>query len=110
MEIEELTTPEAIRRARFLLATPEMLFNEAEGRRIMAGILRGIDGSSCMRKALEQGLDSFVLLETDKAAPSAISSWAMLARSNDYCPKEKVNDALAKALDWEKRPGRRWPT
>lgn len=103
-----LDVPEAIRRARYLLAHPEMLVNEAESRRIFAGMLAGIDRSACVRKALEQGLDVFALLETDMAAPGAIVRWVELASANG-CGKEKINDALATFRRWDALPNRKWP-
>jgi len=103
-----MTPAEALAEARHILSKPEMMFNEASARQLLAGVVAAIDSSQCFAKAVAAGQEVFVLRQQDMAAPSAIKTWAMLAASNG-CGKDKTNEALATAARWEAGSNRKWP-
>lgn len=109
-EPKPLTIPEAMFRARQILATPEMLFDTEGGRRIIVGLLAGIEYSPAYAKAISRGQDVFVLVEQDQVAPYAIRTWAEIS-GNHGTPPEKVLSAQAKAKRWQENalPGKKWP-
>lgn len=98
----------ALAEARHLLARPEMMSTEANLRRVIDGLVRGIDRSKCFATAMAKGLDSFTLLETDKAAPDAMREWAEQAAKNG-CRPAKVSDAFSMASRFEANPNAKWP-
>lgn len=105
---DPLSPAAALAEARHLLARPEMMSNEANLRRLLDGLVRGIDRSKCFATAMAKGLDSFTLLETDKAAPDAIREWANTAEANG-CRPAKVEDAFSMARRFESNPNAKWP-
>lgn len=86
------TPAQCLLEARNLLGNREMMFNEGTARRLLDGLVRGIESSKCFAKALANGEEVFVLRSIDMAAPDAIQAWAALAmqegaskRRNRYC-------------------------
>ena len=99
---------EAIKMARELVANHSVHYAPLTCRDIIEGLLAGIDSSTCFRKALQTGQESFTLRQQDKCAPAAIRLWANLARSNG-CPADRTSDALSIAARWERFPAAKYP-
>lgn len=100
---------EALIRARNLVAHPDMMFGEVEGRRIIAGLLEALDKWPVVAKAIESSAEIFPLASWDMAAPEAIVEWCNAARRHGARP-EKIAEAMGIATHWDTRGDRRWPT
>lgn len=106
--IAALTPAQALLEARNLMSHPGMMFNEGTARRVIDGLIRAIDSSSCFAKAIANGQEVFVLKENDRAAPGAILEWMDEAAAHG-CRQEKLKSAHEKAMRWETLPNRKWP-
>lgn len=104
-----LTPAEALIEARNLDAKPGMTFDERTARRVINGLLRGIDSSKSFAKALANGEEVFVLRSIDRAAPNTILAWVDIAAQHG-CGEEKLKDAHTIAWRWEMLSDRRWPS
>lgn len=105
-DLKAITAADAYAEATAVIASPqEMVFHHKELRRILAGLMAGINRSPCFAKAMRTGCETFVLLETDPAAPKAIDAWASESVSNPECDHsiDKVTQAIEIASQWTGR-------
>lgn len=98
-----ITVAEAIAKAEDCLRQPELLFDTAGARRVILGLLAGLQSSPTYFRALKRGEEVFVLRQRDRAAPDAIKRWCELS-SNHGCPQEKIEQAQVKADRWTAQP------
>lgn len=105
-----MTLSEAFEEAKWLRRMPEGILSPVVARQAIETLYAAIDANPVLRKALERGQEIFVLVQQDRAAPSAITQWADLAKTHG-CPEEKVADAYKKAVRWLEKPdaGKKWP-
>lgn len=108
--VGELTIPEAMIRAKDIIAVPDQLFDTNTARRLLTGLLAALQRSRCYWKAMLKGEEVFVLRQSDRAAIEPMLGWAHLAETHG-CGQDKVQDALAMAHRWRSQDpsATKWP-
>lgn len=104
-----LGAKEALRRARLILSVPEMLVDSRSTRKLIEGLVAGLDKWPTVAQAIERDAEIFPLASWDMASPRSIIVWADNARTHGARP-EKVAEAEGIARHWDTRDERTWPT
>lgn len=105
---QPMTIADAIDKVRWLERTPDGILDPLVAKRVMATLLGAIEASPCYYKAVTQNLPSFTLIP-ERAAVIALREWANAAKAHGARP-EKYEPAFQMAVQWDMRPGIRWPT
>lgn len=100
-DLTAITSAQALAEATLMLSNDETLYSGPEARRIVAGLIAGINRSPCFAKSMSTGCECFVLLETDPAAPATIDSWCYHAKG--VHEDAKLADATVIARRWRER-------
>jgi hypothetical protein len=104
-----MTVAEAIMLAVTIRTQPEFLIDPRAAKRVIDTLLSAIEASPCYLKGVREGIPTFVLLATDRAAIPALTEWIDHAAAHG-CRAEKVENAMSILSNWRKRPDLRWPT
>ena len=110
VHLRPMTLAEAFEEAKWLRRMPEGILSPAIARQTIEVLYAAIDANPVLRKALERNQEIFVLVQQDRCAPAAITTWADMAKAHG-CPAEKVQEAYRKAVRWLEAPdaGKKWP-
>lgn len=105
-----MTIAEAFEEARWLRRMPDGILSPENAKRTIEALYAAIDAHPSLRKALERGQEIFVLVQQDRCAPVAITTWANHAATHG-CPDEKIQDAFRTAVHWLEQDTRqqKWP-
>jgi len=110
MSVPVMTIREAVELAQWLRRTPDGIIPQHKVEQAMAALLAALEASQCYLKATLAGEQTFVLRQRDRAAPAAISVWAMEAQKHG-CSDDKTAEAHRMAASWAMQPdsATKWP-
>lgn len=105
------TFEHALKDAEWLRSTPDGLLTPEKHKQLAVTLLAAIERSTCFKNATIRGQEVFVLVQQDRAAPSAIVAWAGEADEHG-CDPAKTTEAYRTAARWRNQPleNTKWPT
>lgn len=104
------TVADAIADAQWVRRTPDAMIGDPKARKVIEALLAALERSTCYLNAMQRGQEVFVMVQQDRAAPAAISTWATVA-SRHGCAFDKVDGAFRVAERWRSQADHatKWP-